>query len=57
MNKVLSLNSDTRVRHEAGILHSLITAFLLIDPEAELWFFSAVIIFMFITKERHRHFI
>lgn len=36
INKVVSLNSDTRAQHEVGILHFLITAFLLMDGNTVL---------------------
>lgn len=46
VNKVVSLKSDTRIPHEARILHYRIIAFLLIDAEAEIWLLNGVTIFL-----------
>lgn len=46
MNKVISLKSETRIPHEARILHYHIIAFLLIDAEVEIWLLNGVTIFL-----------
>lgn len=46
VNKGVSLNSETRIPHEARILRYHIIAFLMTDAEGEIWLLNAVIIFL-----------